>query len=117
MSKEITLPSGATVTLRDPATLRHKDRQKLYVGLSSDQADLERGMALMDRLIAMVVVDWSLDLMLPSLRVDSLGELDIADYDFLSEKAQEIAAVLFPQLKPTVENEADPKAIIENSND
>jgi hypothetical protein len=117
MSNEIILPSGSTVVLRDPATLRHKDRQKLYVGLSTDQADLERGMALMDRLIAMVIVSWSFDLMLPSLRVDVLGELDIADYDFLSEKAQEVASVLFPQLKPTAENEADPKAITENFKD
>jgi hypothetical protein len=54
-TKEILLPSGATVTLKDPKSFKQKDRAKLYAGIDGDNPGLERGMILMDNLIAISV--------------------------------------------------------------
>lgn len=108
MSRIINLPSGETATLRDPKTLKQKDRAKLY----SVEADgsVAAGMAMMSNLIAILVEEWSFDLIPPSVKVDSLGELSIADYDTLMDAANEAMPVLFPQLSQTEVSEADPKA-------
>jgi hypothetical protein len=109
MSKEITLPSGATVTMRDPRTLKQKDRAKLYDD-ADGQATVKTGMNIMSKLIAILVEDWSFDLVPPAVKIDSLGELEIADYDALLEEAEAAMPVLWPKLAQTTETEADPKA-------
>lgn len=117
-ASKITLPSGATVTLKDPRTLRVKDRKKvMQIAESAEGGDLSRAMALGDALIAMMVEDWSLDLIIPSVKLDSLGELDVSDYDFLIEQTKDMQKALFPTLAETPETEADPKATSANSND
>ena len=45
-----------------------------------------------------------------------MDELEIADYDALVEHTKEAQKALFPNLADTPENEADPKALTENSN-
>ena len=50
------------------------------------------------------------------IKKESLEELSIADFDALVEKTKEIQKALFPSLSDTPENEANPKAIIANSN-
>lgn len=115
MSNEITLPSGATVKLRDPKSFKQKDRRKLYAGMDAT-ATLEGGVTLIDNAIALVVESWSFDLLPPSVNVESLGELDFVDYDALQEKAQEALDLMFPKLSKPGDGVVDPKATTPDSN-
>jgi hypothetical protein len=117
MSKKITLPSGATAVLKDPSKLRVKDRKRVMKTAETEGGDLSRAMALTDALIAMLVEEWSFDLIIPSIKIESLDELDMKDYDYLIEETKEAQKALFPSLAETVENEKDPKATTANSND
>ena len=117
MSKEVTLPSGAKVVLKDPSTLRVKDRKNVMK--SADNAiggDLTKALALGDALIAMLVESWSFDLIPPSIKLESLDELTMTDYDALVEHTKDAQKYLFPNLAETPKTEADPKALGENSN-
>ena len=116
MSKKITLPSGATVTLKDPASLRVKDRKRVLKTADVEGGDLTRALALGDALIAMLIEDWSLDLLIPALKIDNLDELEMKDYDALVDATKDAQKFLFPSLGDTVENEADPKAPSDNLN-
>jgi hypothetical protein len=116
MSKQIKLPSGATATLKDPKTLKVKDRKRVLRASEVDGGDLSKAMALSDSLIAMLVEDWSFDLIIPSVKLDTLDELDMADYDALVEMTKEAQEVLFPSLAKTDETENDPKATTADSN-
>jgi len=116
-AKKITLPSGATVTLRDENTIRYKDRKMLYKTVDKEtDTELGKALAMTETLIQMLVVEWSFDLPVPMNKKESLEELSIADFDALVEKTKEIQKALFPSLSDTPENEANPKAIIANSN-
>jgi hypothetical protein len=115
MSKEITLPSGHTVKLRDPATLLMKDRNKVMEFAGKAENDVEQAIAISNGLVAVMVVEWSFDLIPPSIRPASLGELTPRDYDFLAAEVDEAANYLFPNL--TAEGKDDPKASTANSND
>jgi hypothetical protein len=117
MSKTIALPSGATVTLKDAATLKQKDRAKVYPLMTTENVSIAATAELTDTLLALIVVDWSLDLLIPSVKLESLGELDIADYDALAEHAEPALIALFPSLAKTVQNEQDPKVTTASSND
>ena len=114
MSRIINLPSGNTATLRDPKTLKQKDRAKLYE--EDVDGSVKSGMAMMGRLISVLVEEWSFDLLLPSIKLEMLGELSIADYDALTEEAEGAMSVLFPALAKTEAAEADPKAPTAKSN-
>jgi hypothetical protein len=117
MSKKISLPSGATVTFKDPNSLRIKDRKKVMrVTDEAEGGDLSKAMALTDALLAMLIEDWSFDLIIPSVKVDTLGELTMEDYDFLVEETKDAQKSLFPKLGQTEETEADPKAPTDNLN-
>ena len=116
MSKKITLPSGATVILKDPASLRVKDRKRVLKTADVEGGDLTRALALGDALIAMLIEDWSLDLLIPALKIDNLDELEMSDYDALVDATKDAQKFLFPSLGDTVENEADPKAPTDNLN-
>lgn len=113
--KVITLPSGHTVTLYDPKGLKVKDRKKIFAAADGLEG-ISQIMAITDGIISCLVKEWSFDLIPPSIRLESLGELSIADYDTLIESASEAQEVLFPTLNKTLENEADPKADTANSN-
>lgn len=110
MSKTISLPSGATATLRDPQTFKQKDRRKLYASMDGTST-VENGVNMFDNLIALLVEEWTLDLVPPTIKIDSLGELSIADYDALQAEAKDAMTVLFPQLQ---EQSDDPKAPTDN---
>jgi hypothetical protein len=117
MTKKVTLPSGATVTFKDPNALRVKDRKRVMrVTDEAEGGDLSKAMALTDALLAMLIEDWSFDLIIPSVKVDTLGELTMEDYDFLVEETKEAQKSLFPKLGKTEETEADPKALTDNLN-
>jgi hypothetical protein len=114
--KKITLPSGATVVLRDPTTLRVKDRKKVYQA-ANGQEGIMQAISLVDGLIAILIESWSLDLIIPSIKLDTLDELEMADYDFLAKEAENAQSILFPTLAKTPEADADPKAPTAVSND
>lgn len=116
MSKEITLPSGATVKIRDLKTLKQKDRMRLFPENESQEGNpAYRGYKMFDNTIAVIVEDWSFELVIPSIKSDILGELDVADYDALTEEAKIALEVLFPKTSKTLEAEQDPKAPTDNS--
>ena len=117
MSKEVKLPSGATVVLKDPSLLRVKDRKNVIKASDSAEGELSKALVLGDALIAMLVESWSFDLVPPSIKLESLDELEIPDYDALVEATQEAQSKLFPSLSKTIENEKNPKADTASSND
>jgi hypothetical protein len=116
MSKKVTLPSGASVTLKDPQMLRVKDRKKVLKSAEVEGGDLSKALALGDALISMLIEDWSFDLVIPSVKTDTLDELTMADYDALVEHTKEAQKYLFPSIAETEETEKDPKADTANSN-
>lgn len=116
MSKKVTLPSGVIITLKDASQIRYGDRKRLYQSIDIEGSDLTRAMAMNDALIAMLIEEWTLTIPIPALKKESMDELEIADYDALVEHTKEAQKALFPNLADTPENEADPKALTENSN-
>jgi hypothetical protein len=115
-NKTIVLPSGATVEIRDPKTIKQGDRRKVFSVINGDVADVKTGLQVVDAVMAVMIDSWTLDLLPPSVKVESLDELSIPDYDCLQEEANEYMSNLFPALSKTVETEADPKALSENFN-
>lgn len=97
MSKTITLPSGATVTLKDPKTLLMKDRNKV-LSLANGQEGVMQAVSLQNGLIAVMVESWSFDLIPPSVKITSLDELTIKDYETLSAEALVAQEYLFPAI-------------------
>jgi hypothetical protein len=116
MSKKVTLPSGATVTLKDPSTLRVKDRKRVLRSSEIEGGDMTKALALGDALVAMLVEDWSFDLIIPSVKIESLDELTMTDYDALVEETKDAQKFLFPSLADTEGNQDDPKATTADSN-
>lgn len=114
---KIELPSGATVTLKDPSSLRVKDRNRVIKAGDGLEGEISKGLAFSEALIATIVQDWSFDLIIPSVKPESLEELEIADYDALVKASEEISAVLFPALAKTEDAEKNPKAPTESSSD
>jgi hypothetical protein len=115
MSRIVNLPSGATATFRDARELKQKDRQALLAA-TTDDTNASAAVSFVNSLIAIMVTEWSFDLVPPSVKIESLGELSIADYDVLAEEADGAMTVLFPNLRKTEATDADPKATTAASN-
>lgn len=94
--KKISLPSGNTATLKDPKNLKVKDRKKVLKAAGLEDTSVAQGLSVIDGLIAMMVEEWSFDLLPPSVDITSLDELDIPDYDVLAKEAQVAQTFLFP---------------------
>ena len=114
MSKEITLPSGATVKLRDPESLLIKDRNKVMALAGEQETEVTQSIAMVDGLIAVSVIEWSFDLIPPAIRLASLGELTPKDYQVLSSEALKAQDYLFPDIE--TDNQDNPKVNTANSN-
>lgn len=115
MSKIITLPSGNTVTLRDPSTLRVKDRKKV-VAAANGQEGLLQAMSMVDGLMAILIESWSFDLIIPSVVLKSLDELTMPDYDVIAVEVGNMQSSIFPQVTETPESEANPDSPFVSSN-
>lgn len=115
MSKKITLPSGATVTLKDATLLRVKDRKRVLKSADAEGGDLSKALALGDALIAMLVEEWSFEMLIPALKMDNIDELEMKDYDFLVEQTKDAQQYLFPALSETEKSDSNPKVLTENS--
>lgn len=112
----ITLPSGAKVVLKDPKTLRVKDRRKVFAHANND-AGLMQALSIVDGLIALLVAEWTFEFPIPSIKINVLDELEIPDYDMLAEHAREAQKVLFPQVGQTDASEADADSPFGKSSD
>lgn len=116
-TKETKLPvSGAKVTLRDPKSLKQKDRKKIYANTRGIDEGIMTALSLTDGILAIMVDSWELDLPIPSVNIASLDELDIADYDHLTELSKEFQKAIFPSLADTPENAKDVDSPFGNSN-
>jgi hypothetical protein len=115
----ITLPSGNTVTLKEVSMLKHRDRARVSqaIKIKDGLTSLDEGFTIQDAILSCLIVSWSFELMVPSVKIDSLGELSIEDYDTLSAEADKAGPVLFPDLFKTFEAEQDPKVDTEVSSD
>ena len=113
MSRKITLPSGATVTLKEAAELKVKDRNRIMVAGDED-TQAKKGIAIGNALLAAIIEDWSLDLMIPSVKVESIEELSIPDYTMLMKETENLTKELFPDLNDTDENKLNPDSPLEN---
>lgn len=114
--KEIVLPSGATVKLNDPKTLRVKDRNKILKHANKNEG-LMQALSIVDGLIALLVAEWSFEFPVPSIRIQVLEELEIPDYDALAAEASEAQKILFPAVAQTDASEADVDSPFGKSND
>jgi hypothetical protein len=84
--KKLELPSGGWAIFKDASTLRVKDRKKVLRNASAEEG-LMQALSIVDGLISILVEEWSFDLILPSVKITSLEELTMADYDVLAEEA------------------------------
>ena len=122
MSITLTLPvSKASVTLREVSGFKQREREAIYNGTDGITNAMTGGWKIVKNTLVILVEDWDLELPLPKLDKDpdlnnSLGELDAADFDFLTNHAQTALELLWPNLAKTVENETNPKAPTANSN-
>ena len=115
MSRKITLPSGATVTIKDASELKVKDRNRIMLA-GDEGSQAAKGIAIGNALLTAIVEDWSYDLLIPSVKEDTIDELPIPDYVALMKETDNLTKELFPDLNDTVENSLDPKVTTENSN-
>jgi hypothetical protein len=116
-SKTVKLPSGAEVVLKDPKTLRVRDRKKVFEQASNAKEGIMQALSLSDGLLAILIESWTLDLIIPSVRIDSIDEMEMADYDYLTEQTKDAQKVLFPSLSQTDETEKNPESPFGNSKD
>lgn len=115
--KETKLPiSGAKVVLRDPKTLKQKDRKKIYANTKGIDEGIMTALSLTDGILAIMVDSWELELPIPSINITSLDELDIADYDHLTELSKDFQKAIFPSLGDTPENAKDADSPFGDSN-
>lgn len=91
---DVTLPSNATVTLRDKLTAKDKFRVQAAIKLSLDTATgLQESSGsivndMRNALLVGIITGWTLDLPLPSAQASSLDDLDIDDYNALAEAVE-----------------------------
>ena len=116
MEKTITLPkSGATVTFRDPDTILQKDREKMWSFIDTDSTNnIVRSNSALKGLMAVMVKSWTLDLIIPSVVPDSLGELNSADYDAIAMAVSPWVGIMTPDF--TSEETDSPKDNSQDSN-
>jgi hypothetical protein len=104
ITKRVTLPSGGWAELKDPRSVRAKHRRAAL-----DSMNMERlqnptpgiSLDMLDGLMLMIIERWHLpyrsDSVSPSTDPEALGELELPDYDTLSEHMEPARKLLFPQ--------------------
>ena len=115
MSKKITLKSGATVTLKDANDLKVKDRNRI-MRAGDKGTDAEKGIAIGNALLTTIIQEWSYDLMIPSVKEDSIEELPITDYVELMKHTEDLTKDLFPDLADNDKNKLNPDSPLDGSN-
>jgi hypothetical protein len=99
--RNLELPSGGWVVLRDPLELRGKDRREVQRAIMDPDRKIASALDVTDGTICMLVESWSLPYApnAPLPRVDPriLGELTIADQMALEQAIDPALKVLFPR--------------------
>lgn len=102
-TKRIELPSGGWAELLDPMTIRTKHRRRVLETLNIER--MTRGAAsvgldMSDGLILMMVEKWSVDYLpgvgRPLDNPESLEELELPDYDVLTDAMETVRKIIFP---------------------
>lgn len=105
------LPSGGHVVLKDPTTLRAKDKKKVLKGIQDIEKQVAAGLDIVDGLICMLVESWDLPYLpnapIPAVSIGMTDEMTIPDYDALVEAVGPAREVLFPG-SPDVDKVDDP---------
>lgn len=114
--KKVELPSGGWAVLKDPESLRVKDRKKILKNANGEQG-LMQAMSIVDGLIACLIEEWSFEMPIPMIKISALDELTMADYDQLAEAGEEAQRLLFPKLAATEESEKDADSPFGDSSD
>lgn len=114
-STTITLPSGATVVLKDPRTLLVRERN-FVLECSDHESKMAAATGLQAGLIAVMVDSWSFDLIPPIVSIKSIEMLSPLDYEALVEACMPAQQALFPSIQ-NPEDANDPKVTTANSND
>jgi hypothetical protein len=112
---QIKLPSGATVTLRDPKKVKSGERDRALRGLNlADENQLDVMLDITWRVASVLIEEWSYDLLPPTIKPESLDELDLEDADALRIEIMPLVTQLIPKFGRTDEAAADPKAPTDN---
>jgi hypothetical protein len=106
----VTLPSGHTVELRDPASLKRKDRKALLFEVASlpdGTPDFVRGITGMEVLLRTAISGWSFDV---PVTAEALDDLSLADDNALQAAFDEWYAGVRPDFSPSVDAAGRPVA-------
>lgn len=112
---KVTLPSGGWAVFKDPTTLRVKDRKKILKNANNEEG-LMQALSIVDGLIACLIEEWSFESPIPAIKITTLEDLTMADYDVLAEEAGKAQKILFPSLAKTDESEKEVDSPFDNSN-
>jgi hypothetical protein len=113
--RKVELPSGGWATFKDATTLRVKDRKKILKNANNEEG-LMQALSIVDGLIACLVEEWSFEAPIPAIKITTLEDLTMADYDVLADEAGKAQKILFPALAKTEEAEKDVDSPFDNSN-
>jgi len=81
-----------------------------------NKGEAEKGIAIGNALLAAIIEDWSFDLLVPSVKSDSIDELPIKDYVALMDETANVTKDLFPELADTDKNRLNPDSPLDSSN-
>jgi len=112
---KVALPSGGWAIFKDPTTLRVKDRKKILKNANNEEG-LMQALSIVDGLIACLIEEWSFEAPIPAIKINTLEDLTMADYDVLAEEAGKAQKILFPALAKTEESQKEVDSPFDNSN-
>jgi hypothetical protein len=95
-TERVTLPSGNWIQLRDAKTLRRGDKKKAISLVTEMDKVVRMAYEMTDGLLAVMVMDWSYQLPLPSQSLESLDLLPIEDDEALMKAIEPARALVFP---------------------
>lgn len=116
-TERVTLSSGNWIQMRDAKTLRRGDKKKAMSAVTDTERVMKMAYDMTDGLLAVLIIDWSYELPLPSTSPESLELLPIEDDDALMKAIEPARALVFPdspepkdekQLKEQLANPASP---------
>ena len=102
-------PSGKKVTLKEAADFTHGDRKQL-MAIDDSLSRVAQGFALMDNLLCIAILDWDYDLLIPSVKRESLDSLSPEEFDAIADACKPLMDALNPKTTKSDEADADPKA-------
>lgn len=99
---KVELLDGQWAVLRDDVErIPHGDRKRVMRAWNAGGDDTERGTRLTEALIGILVMEWSLNLPLPSEKPEVIDELAGHDYDTLQHHAVELQKRLYLSFDPS----------------